>query len=129
MSGRNKGRQALIEERFTIDITGVSKKALKKYMERPKKHLGSGKRRLQLSLPNINPNAIIRLPIEDDNLCLFRSIDILRAKFTKKRQTFHDYLKNVDRQNRDINAMLNACRIPSNKSKYAIEDNGLTTFI
>jgi hypothetical protein len=124
MSGRAKGRQPLLEERFTIDITVSSRKALKKSIDRPKKHRGSGKRKFHVDLPNIDPNALIKLPIDDDNLCLFRAIDILRAKSTQKRQTFHDFLTDADRQTRDVHAILRWCRISRNHDSYAVEDHG-----
>lgn len=122
MSGRLKGRQPLIDEPFTVDITGVNRKTLRQ-RQRNIHHEGSGRRRLQANVEGINPNALIHLE-NNDSFCLFHAINILRAKDQLHRSTFRNYLKNKARQQNDVILMMNNCGIPTDRDLYSIEEFG-----
>jgi hypothetical protein len=122
MSGREKGRQPLIEERFTVDMTATSKKALRKELEG---HAGSGRRKNIVILPNINPNSLIKLDdIPGDSLCLFRAINILVMKKLLSKNAFCTYLNHIERQTREVRNMLRICQIPLDLDRYSVEKFG-----
>ena len=124
-SNEDKGRPSLITEPFTIDITALSRTALRKAQEiyELKKHHGKGRRRNRIFLPNTNPNSLIPIS-NDDNLCLFRAIDILRAKAILGRNGFYEYQLNPGRQRRDVLNILRHMKIPENLESYSVEEFG-----
>lgn len=123
-SNEDKGRPSLITEPFTIDITALSRTALRKAQEiyERKKHHGKGRRRTRMFLPNTNPNSLIPIS-NDDNLCLFRAMDILRARKMMSPSAFSRYLLDDARQRRDVIKIMHELQIPEMES-YNIEQYG-----
>jgi len=121
MSNRNKDRPPLIEEVITIDITAVSIAALKKHQQKPT-HPGKGRRRFQLNIPHKDPNCLIAV-INSDKFCLFRAVNLVRAKTMLSRSGFSQYYRDPDSQNRDLRRMKEGIHLPDQEA-YAIEDFG-----
>jgi hypothetical protein len=120
-SGRSKGRSPLIEEKFVIDITAVSRAALRMHTHKPT-HQGSGQRSFQIRIPNKDPNSIIAV-INTDRYCLFRAANLLRAKSTMSKSGFRQYYRDPDSQNRDLHKMHRVINFEQ-RASYAIEDFG-----
>jgi hypothetical protein len=121
MSARNRGKEPLIGEEFVIDVCGVSRATLKKNNQ-PQKHYGSGKRKIQPKLPHINLNSLMVID-NDDGLCLFMAVNLLRAKSMMNRQQFSVYYRNTELQIPEIRQMVRWIKAPRCES-YAIEDYG-----
>jgi hypothetical protein len=124
-SGTAQGRGSLYGAPISVDITAHSQEVLKKKVKKSprKKKCGSGKRRIQPVLHNINPNALIELN-NIDNLCLFNSIDVLRARATMVQQRFSDYLVDNVSRTANVRAMLHQLNIPENLEEYSLEEYG-----
>jgi len=119
-SNRAKGRAPLIEEPFTINISAINREALKKNRKK-QQHVGKGKRRHVTLRPNINPHALLYATApEGDNLCLFRAVNLLRAKNTMNRQRFFHYKLNFQWQDRDVQEMIKAIGVPA-QDAYSFE--------
>jgi hypothetical protein len=85
---------------------------------------GSGRVNPAVKVPyNINPNACMDLP-NNDAYCLFRSFEILRNRAVMKQQTFSDYKKNGNRQQRELEKLLTDINIPKGHAAYDVAEFG-----
>jgi hypothetical protein len=118
-SARLKGRGSLYGYPFTVDVTAISHHLLRKYNkeqqqqeQQPQKKKGRG-RKIRPILHNINQKSLFFINNED-NLCLFRAINILRARAIFDLKEFQIYNVNHEEQLKDIMDLLNTLNIPNN---------------
>jgi hypothetical protein len=119
---KDGGRDSMITQPFTIDITAIQSKGKK---QPKKKHPGgNGKKRLRPQFQNVNVNALIEIN-NSDQFCLFRASEMSRAKKRLNDQEFRHYNRAGNKQQqRDFFEMINNIEIDQNHQKYAIEDYG-----
>ena len=125
-SNENKGIAPLITEPFTIDITSTTKKDIEQAMQWTA-HVGRGRkgRGKQAIHPNVDPTSLIWTANSDDAYCLFRAIDILRAKRdVNDPRKFYDYRKDYHRQVIDIYDIMDTMNIPRDLVGYSVEEHG-----
>jgi hypothetical protein len=126
-------KESITTQEFEIDITAMDLGEEGQHQQggitrttgrRQRIFAGSGRRKLTAKVPyNINPNACIELQ-NKDAYCLFRSFELLRQRAIMKRQTFSDYNKNEERQQKDVEKLLMATGIPKNLAAYDIREFG-----
>ena len=125
-SNRKKGRDPLYTAPFTIDITSTTQKGFQQAMDWTT-HVGSGRkgRGKQVAQPNIDPTSLIWTSDNDDAYCLFRAIDILRAKRDiNNPDKFYRYRKDYHRQILDIYDIMDQMNIPRDLAGYSVEEHG-----
>lgn len=123
-------KDSLTTQSFQIDITALElrqqlhREETQIGKKRQKRHAGAGGRRKTGKFEaNINMDAIIKLENED-NYCLFRALELARNKKMMNDDQFRRYLKNENRQQRDIERLLFRAGIPFNLEAYDIKECG-----
>jgi hypothetical protein len=129
-------KESITTQEFGIDITAIDLGDEGQQQNGQPYSDGIGKRRIQrmfagsgrvnpaVSVPhNINPNACMDLP-NNDAYCLFRSFEILRNRAVMKQQTFSDYKKNANRQQRELEKLLTDINIPKGHAAYDVAEFG-----
>ena len=115
---KDDGRDSITTAPFTVDITAIQTKG------RKRKHAGGcNKRRLRPIYHNINMGAIVEVN-NTDNYCLFRAAELSRAKGRFDWLEFQTYRNSKNKQQNDLNEMLNNIELDENHQIYAIEDYG-----
>ncbi|KAL3123563.1 hypothetical protein niasHT_001290 [Heterodera trifolii] len=115
-SNKAKERPSLLEEPFVIDITAVESKITKP------KLAGSGRNNFNVDY-RIAEGATYEMQ-NNDNLCLFRSFEMLRMKFVLAQQRFSEYKRDERKQLEGVQALCRECNIDVNQPFYSIEEYG-----
>lgn len=122
-SGEEKGKDSLVSQSFLIDATSYAlpKPKWSRKEQRKKKYPGRGRKNFQNMVfqHNINQKALIKLDNED-NLCLFRAFEILRRKTSLTSNLYKSYKANEQKQNEDVQKMLEWCGIDDEEENYDI---------
>ena len=120
-SNRAKDRGSLYGAPFSVDVTALSHQQLKNAP--PPKKMGRGRPPRLAAQHNIDPNALITIKNTDGNLCLFRAVNILRARETMGPVAFYCYLDDQEAQKNDVAALMKRLAIPYAPA-YCLEDYG-----
>ncbi|KAL3106340.1 hypothetical protein niasHT_013169 [Heterodera trifolii] len=115
-SNKAKERPSLLEEPFVIDITAIESKCAKPKMA------GKGRNDFNVNY-RIADGATYELQ-NNDNLCLFRALEILRMKCVLPRQRFSEYKRDERKQLEGVHALGRGCNIDINLPFYSIEEYG-----
>ncbi|KAL3122076.1 hypothetical protein niasHT_009369 [Heterodera trifolii] len=115
-SNKAKERPSLLEEPFVIDITAIESKCAKPKMA------GKGRNDFNIDY-RIAEGATYEL-LNNDNLCLFRSFEMLRMKFILAQQRFSEYKRDERKQLEGVYALCRGCDIDVNQPFYSIEEYG-----
>ncbi|KAL3074551.1 hypothetical protein niasHT_034888 [Heterodera trifolii] len=115
-SNKAKERPSLLEEPFVIDITAIESKCHKPKMA------GTGRNDFNVDY-RIADGATYEL-LNNDNLCLFRSFELLRMKCILPRQRFSEYKTDERKQLEGVHALCRGCDIDVNQPFYSIEEYG-----
>jgi hypothetical protein len=129
-------KESITTQEFEIDITAIDlgEEGQRQHggplpdeigkRRRQRMFAGSGRVNPAINVPhNINPNACMDLP-NNDAYCLFRSFEILRNRAVMKKQTFSDYKKNANRQQRELEKLLTDIDIPKGHAAYDVTEFG-----
>ena len=119
-SNRKKDMPSLYGAPFRIDITSLPPKPIRVEVQNS---LGSGRKIPRHIQFNVDINALIKIN-NDDAYCLFRSLEMLRAKFQLSKWQFSRYKKDEGQQIDDVETLLKECGIKEDLNAYDIETYG-----
>jgi len=86
------------------------------------RRLGRGRRRFRPVCANLDRSHLFQLN-NQDNLCLFRAIELLRVRATESRHSFYRYLHNEERQLRDARALKESVKAINGSQSQRSDDN------
>ena len=125
-SNRAKERDSVLVGPFQVDIIGLEKKHGRVKKKKPQKHPGAGQKRRRIPPIeyHLNEAGLFLIENDDDQYCLFRALEMLKAREVLTKQRFYDYRQDKAMQYSSVIDLMRECNIDQNLDEYAIEDYG-----